>query len=509
MDPNGNWVRRPLLAAALVLGITLSACSSGPTPVPIQTPTAASSPSGDALARYYDQKITWHNCGDAECTHITVPLDYADPASETTELAVSKYPAKGETKLGTLFVQPGGPGGSAFDFAKLAPYVVSPALLDAYDIVGVDPRGVAKSDPIECLTDAERDALLMADATPDDAAEEQHLVDVSAAVGKRCAENAAEMTPHIGTVNVARDYDIARAVLGDPTFNYLGFSYGTSIGAVYAELFPQRIGRMVLDGVMPPQQNQVEATHDQAVAFDEAFNAFVEDCATQRDCPFEGDAAQVRTQLLSFLQDLDANPVMYDDRAMDESLATYTILTKLYFPPGDFEELRGALNPMVKDGDASKMFNILDVYVSRGADGTYIDNSTDAFYAVTCADSTDRPPLEQVRQLASDWQADAPVFGESLAWGLLSCSDWPKVDAPATGQLSGETAPILVVATTHDPATPYAWGEQVAQSLGNATLLTWDAHHHTAYQAGSACIDGAVDAYLLAGTLPAPGTRCD
>lgn len=506
-----NWGSAITVAGALLLG----ACGQAPDTVPIPTPsTALPVPSASAsgtpvsLDAFYDQHVTWKNCGDAECTHVQVPLDYADPNGPTIDLAVTRVRATGDAPLGSLFVNPGGPGGSAFDYAKSADFVVSDDVRKAYDIIGVDPRGVGKSAPVECMTDEERDSILEADSTPDTPQEEAQLVTASALPGRECTANAHDLTPHMGTVNAARDMDIVRQVVGDEVLNYLGKSYGTSLGAVYAELFPARVGRMVLDGVLPPDLSLAEVSLGQAKGFDDAVADFSADCSTQDDCPFRGDGAAVQAELLATLAALDAKPLTSKGRAMNEALATYTLLSYLYFPPGDYAQLRDGLNAMITKDDPSLMFTMLDQRISRAPDGRYTDNSTDAFYAVTCADNPGEISVDETKRLASQWAAEAPVFGGALAWGLLTCNGWPTPDAPVTAITAAGSAPILLVSTTHDPATPYPWGQHLADSMENAEVLTWDAHHHTAYLEGSDCIDRNVDAYLLRGTMPATGTVC-
>ncbi len=506
-------------AAVAAAAFVLSACGSSTEVVPIPTPPATppatvsggtGSAAADPLARFAEQHVKWRDCGgEAQCTHVLVPLDYADPQGATIRLSVTRVPARGEERLGSLFVNPGGPGGSAFDYAKAADYIVSEGVRDAYDIVGVDPRGVGRSAPVECLTDAQRDAILALDATPDSPADEQALVAGSLLPAQECAANEPETTPHVGTVNVARDHDIVRAVLGDPAFTYLGKSYGTSIGAVYADLFPARVGRMVLDGVLPPAADLEEISLGQALGFEEALDDFARDCAGRRDCPFAGDGPQVRRSLVELLQSLDTKPITSEGRLLNEAVATYAVLSYLYFPPGDYEQLREGLRSIVDNRDAGPMFAMLDARISRNPDGTYADNSTDAFYAITCVDNPTDVTVDRVRELASRWSAEAPVFGEPLAWGLLSCNGWPRPDGlPAAPASAGQRAPILVVSTRHDPATPYQWGVDLARSLGNAALVSWDAHHHTAYGEGSACVDEAVDAYLLRGTVPTGDRDC-
>ena len=508
----GRSRRRVLLPLAGAMALALTACGAlssaevAPLPIPVPSQTATPAPS---LEAFYGQQVKWRNCGDADCTTVKVPMDYANPDGRTLDLAVTRVRSTG-TAIGSLFVNPGGPGGSAFDYAKAASRIVSESVLDAYDVVGVDPRGVAKSDPIRCLTDAQIDELVEVDATPDSAAEEALVVSTSELAGRTCGTKADPVVRFMGTVNAARDLDIVRAVVGDSSFNYLGKSYGTYLGAVYAELFPGRVGRMVLDGVLPADLDLTELSRGQARGFEVAFADFARDCSEQDDCPFEGTPAEVAQQIRDALATLDADPIEVGGRSLNEGLASYAVLTYLYFPSNDYPQLRDALAAVVKERDGTKLLDLLDGRLNRGPDGRYLDNSTDAFYAVTCADRRSDVSVERVQALAKEWSVESPTFGAALAWGLLVCNDWPvPQDPPITSVTAEGSAPILVVSTTHDPATPYEWGERLAGQLDNAVLLSWNGYNHTAYLEGSDCLTGAVDAYLLAGTMPKEGLVCD
>ncbi len=515
---------RSLLAIVVASALALSACSLGSDPE-VVTPTrpagstdssaapSSAEPSSAApstapdLSPFYDQQVTWKNCGGADCATFEVPVDYADPSGPTVELAASRVPATGE-RIGTLFVNPGGPGGSAFDYAKAATSIVSASVLEHFDVVGLDPRGVGHSDPVNCLTDAQIDGLIAADGTPDSPAEEQEIVEESTLPGKGCEAKAGDVWAHMGTVDAARDMDIARAVVNDPTFNYLGKSYGTMLGATYAELFPDHVGRMVLDGVLPTGLDLVDVTKGQADAFEVAVQDFARDCLTHSDCPLSGTTDQAVGQLRQWLSGLDSRPMPAGDRELNEPLATYATLAFLYFPQYDYPRLRSALSAAMDGKDPDPLLALLDERTSRGPDGRFTDNSTEAFYGVTCLDRPYAGTVDDVKALAKQWAATAPTFGPSLAWGLLACKDWPASTDVLTEATAAGSNPILVVSTTHDPATPYQWGEQVAGELDNARLITWDGYNHTAYREGSGCIEDAVNAYLLKGLLPKEDTVC-
>lgn len=486
--------------------LALAGCSSG-AGEPVVPPTTSASASIPAdLSAFYSQSITWHDCGGPECARIDVPLDYADPSGPTISLSLSRTKATG-TPIGTLFINPGGPGGSAVDYAKAAAAVLDPDVLAAYDVVGVDPRGVGGSAGIHCLTGEEIDFLAATDTTPDSPAVEEQMIEASRLPAEGCAKE--RVAAHISTEDTARDLDVARAVVGDPVLNFLGKSYGTMIGITYAQLFPEHVGRMVLDGVLPPDLDLAAVTKGQADAFEVVLRDFVTDCLTQQDCPLSGSTDKALGQLRAWLTHLDAHPLEGGDRPLNEALASYTVLSYLYFPPDDFMSLRAGLRSAMIEGDPQPMLDLLDARTSRGPDGQYFDNSTDAFYAVSCLERPYTGTIDGLRAKARAWGAQDPTFGESLAWGMLPCADWPAT-APRVTEVGARTAnPVLVVSTTKDPATPYQWGVDMASRMPGARLVTRNGAGHTGYGQGSACVDSAVDAYLLNGALPPEGTTCD
>jgi pimeloyl-ACP methyl ester carboxylesterase len=481
--------------------------SSGPA-----TPSATGSAT-DPLAAYYAQKVRWEGCGgDFDCTSLTVPADYDNPGQGELELEVVRLKAK--DPKGSLVLNPGGPGGSGVDYARAARAVLTPQVVQAYDVVGFDPRGVVSSTPVDCIDDSKLDALFASDGTPDTPAEVAELAATSKLFGAGCEAKSPDVAPYMDTESAARDMDILRSVLGEEKLDYLGKSYGTYLGAQYAELFPERVGRFVLDGVLPSSLDSDEITLGQAKSFDVVLRRFVEDCITQEDCPLPRDVDAGVARIQQFIAGLDQNPLPgVGDRMLTEALGTYAILSYLYFPPNDWDILRFGLDAAFQ-GDGSVLMDMMDDRIQRNADGTFANNGNEAFYAVSCLDRPAVGGVDHAAELAEQWAAEAPVFGPYLAWGNLPCWQWPM--GAGTADAAGEppvfraegSAPILVVTTRYDPATPYEWGVQVAGELDNATLLTFDGDGHTAYTSGSRCIDQAVDAYLLEGTMPAEGTVC-
>ncbi|MFI5570421.1 alpha/beta hydrolase [Streptomyces sp. NPDC051740] len=512
-----------LLAAAALL---VSGCSSGNSP---STTSAAAGEAAAALAPlprstptaltpYYGQKPAWRDCGvpGFQCATLKVPLDYAEPAAGDVRLALTRKKATGPGKrLGSLLVNPGGPGGSAIGYVQAYAGIGYPAGVRArYDMVAVDPRGVARSEPVECLDGTGMDAFTRTDITPDDAKETGALVASYKKFAEGCGADAPKLLRHVSTVEAARDMDIVRAALGDEKLNYVGASYGTFLGATYAGLFPDRAGRLVLDGAMDPSLPARRLNLEQTEGFDTAFTAFAKDCVRRSDCPLGGRGTapgQVGKNLKTFFEELDARPVPTGDadgRRLTESLATIGVIAAMY-DEGAWQQLREALTAAMKENDGAGLLLLSDSYYERDAHGDY-SNLMFANAAVNCLDlppAFDSP--DEVRKALPAFEKASPVFGEGLAWASLNCAYWP---VRATGEAqrieAKGAAPIVVVGTTRDPATPYRWAESLAGQLSSARLLTYEGDGHTAYGRGSACIDSAINTYLLDGTPPKDGKRC-
>ncbi|CAL9486810.1 alpha/beta hydrolase [Streptomyces sp. Tu 3180] len=512
-----------LLAATALL---VSGCSSGSTPsaagsaaqeeVPALAALSRSTPA--ALTPYYEQKPSWRDCKipGFQCATVKAPLDYADPSAGDVRLAMARKKATGPGKrLGSLLVNPGGPGGSAIGYLQAYAGIGYPAEVRArYDMVAVDPRGVAHSEPVECLDGPQMDAYTQTDVTPDDVRETDTLVAAYRKFAEGCGADAPKLLRHVSTVEAARDMDIVRAALGDGKLNYVGASYGTFLGATYAGLFPQRAGRLVLDGAMDPSLPARRLNLEQTAGFEAAFTAFAKDCVRQDDCPLGGRGTapgKVGKNLRAFFAELDARPIPTGDadgRRLTESLATMGVIAAMY-DEGSWQRLREALTAATEENDGAGLLALADSYYERDAGGGYA-NLMFANAAVNCLDlpAAFGSP-DEVRRALPDFEKASPVFGEGFAWMALNCAYWPVRATGEPQRIEAKGAPpIVVVGTTRDPATPYRWAEALADQLSSARLLTYEGDGHTAYGRGSDCIDSAINTYLLRGTPPTDGKRC-
>jgi pimeloyl-ACP methyl ester carboxylesterase len=478
------------------------------------TASAAPTPSLDpALAQFYGQTLVWTACGGGfQCSRLTVPLDYADPTGDKIRIALIRLRAGNPSaRLGSLVINPGGPGASGVDFVRGAKSAFDAPVRARYDIVGFDPRGVARSAPVVCLSDKQTDEFLAADGTPTTPDQVATIDSLAKGLADGCKRNAPKLFAHISTVEAVKDVDILREALGDSTLNWFGFSYGTLLGTTYADLFPTRVGRMVLDGVIDPSLSNVELAHGQAKAFEVALHHFIAWCDRQRDCPLpKGDQAGI-DRIQGFLDSIDGNPLQTADpkRPLTQALAMNTMISYLYFPAyGDWDQLLIGLQAAF-DGDGSTMLSMLDDRTDRNESGHYADNFESALYAVSALDRPDRPTAAESQRLADMWAQEAPVFGAFTAWGILPYQYWSVAANDPPHEIHAPGSPkILVVGTTSDPATPYPWAQSVAKQLSQGVLLTRVGDGHTGYGKGSRCTDSAIDRYLLTGATPPVGTVC-
>lgn len=461
---------------------------------------------------YFGQTIEWESCeSGAECATVLAPLnwDALEPGQDIS-LALSRHRATGDAE-GSLLINPGGPGASGYEFVRdRLTSAVGEALRESFDIVGWDPRGVNASSSVSCAaTDAELDFFFFGEleAESDTPEWDAELLAESIRFGEECRANTGELLQYVDTLSTVRDLDLLRHLLGDRLLNYLGYSYGTLIGALYIDTFPESVGRIVLDGPIDPSASQFEVVLNQYRSFEAALIAYVDDCVERAACPFEGDRDAQLSAVSGLYDRLESEPLRHTDgRLVDNSMLRTAMVTTLYSQQNwiYLSQLFAEIN---RDETRTAMI-LVDFYYDR-QDGVYLDNSREAFIAINCLDYTvefDKDVLaDQARQLRDV----APYTARPRGYGDLVCQNWPFPPRLTKGPVSGEGAPpVLVIGTTGDPATPYNWSLSLAEQLGNARHLTLEAEGHLAYNKTSSCINDSVEQYFLTGALPEDGLYC-
>ncbi|MDD7465059.1 MAG: alpha/beta hydrolase [Actinomycetaceae bacterium] len=460
------------------------------------------------LEIFYRQGVTWQECGDSlECGRYTVPLNYADPTGDVLGIAVTKHIADGE-KIGSLLVNPGGPGESGQMLAQAADHFFPKAVLRHFDIIGFDPRGVGESQPIDCVSDEQ--LLKFAEASyPNTAAGEAASKRDAEEFVAGCVEHSEEQLAYINTENTARDMDIIRAVQGDPKLYYLGFSYGTELGAEYAQLFPKNVGRMVLDGAVAATKTNFEQTRDQLVGFEKALDAYLTDCLQRgASCPFSGTLEQAREKVAELFAQALKQPIKTSNpqRPLTQSAFLYGVITPLY--SSDYTKLSRAFRDVIERGDGSTFQVFFDAYLGR-QDGVFTGNAMEANIVINCGDYPVEGDAAQWAEQEAELVKAAPILGPVFGYDELTCSLWPDKPSKKVGPfVASGSDPIVVVGTSGDPATPYSWAQDLASSLENSRLITWQGTGHTAYGRSTRCVSDPIDAYLLRGIVPDDGLVC-
>jgi pimeloyl-ACP methyl ester carboxylesterase len=462
-------------------------------------------PSPPALAATTQSAINWSGCGGSfQCATMAMPINYQDASLGTLNVALLKLPAKNQSqRIGVLMANPGGPGASAIDFVRVWANLLSSDIRNRFDIVTFDPRGVGQSTPIECHDNIQ--ALVAADPTPDTPGEWTADENISKQFAQACAAKNGKILPYVGTKNVARDMDSIRAALGEDKLTYVGYSYGTVIGSTYADMFPNRVRAFVLDGAVDTTLSFADINRTQMVGFERAYASYLDNCR-QTNCSLtkHGDP---ETVINGVLQQADKAPIPAKsaDRPAGPGEALLGIFSALYSKV-TWPQLTRAMEDAF-NGDGSGLVRLTDQYLERNGDGSY-PNLLEANAAVNYVDETCPHDPLAYRQFALDWAKDAPHFGASAASAALTCAYWPAKPDPLTAPKAHGSAPIVVIATTNDPATPYEWGVALSKQLESAVLVTNRGEGHTVYAQGSSCIDSAVNDYLLNLKVPAAGTSC-
>lgn len=497
---------KKLLIALAALALLLSGCATTSTkPFP--------STSNDV------SKLAWETCnGSFQCATLKVPVDYSDASLGELDIAVLRYRDRNQhDRLGSLVINPGGPGVSGIEYALNAEFILNPEILERYDIVGFDPRGVGQSTAIECLTASEQDALLSGDPKPDGDVEFAQAITDTQSFIDECVTKTPNIA-HFSTREAARDMELLRQNLGDEKLNYIGFSYGTYLGTLYAQEFPKRVGRFVLDGAINPGISNEEQALVQAIGFDKALSNFVTECFRNDDCPLPTDATpQFFTDLFAKVSNqplTTTNTITGQTRQITEGLVVTGTAAALYDDETGWPLLRTAISQALL-GDGTGFALLADGYNGRKSDGTYKDNQNDANVIINCLDWPQNKSNEAIRIASANFTKLAPVFGPYVAYSGITCNILNEaIDRTVitldqnSAQIEHTATAVLIIGTTQDPATPYAWSKALAAYIKGSRLITLRGEGHTGYGRGSACTDNAVDTYLISGVTPKKNLTC-
>ena len=531
-SPAARFFREPGSTSGNLTGST-GAHSNRDDETGVGVTIAALRPKKTAAAKYYGQRIDWKPCHKTlKCGSVRVPIDWQHVTGDSIDIALVVHPAAG-VSLGDLLVNPGGPGGSGVGFVEGGVEdAVDSAAARRYDVVGFDPRGVGASAPVTCYDDAGTDRYNYSvdpgaiGSAKWIAAEEKKSKDLA----KACAKNTGPVLGHIDSVNAATDMDVIRSALGQRKLNFLGYSYGTYLGTLYAGLFPNSVGRFVLDGaddpwgadyqpgnpsegpessddfsVAPSDDSAVE----QAQGFEDSFSSYLESCLANHPdtvgdhkCPFSGGLAGAQHHTERILASVNAHPIVAKDGRKLGGATLVTAIDDALYDPSDWPNLT-RMFVQLGAGNAAQAFEFADEYNDRNPDGSYEDNNDFAHLAIGCVEGGSKVDLRYDRREAAELREVAPVLGIYSAYGDLVCSGWkfPEAPFPVTIHARG-TGPIIVVGTTGDPATPYSDAKLLARQLDNGHLVTFHGDGHTAYDRGDSCIDHTIDGYLIDGTVP-------
>lgn len=491
---------------------------------PLPTPSAA--PNGNikekpefnwaTLDEFYSQELSWKTCGggDFYCTPVYAPKDWSNPSAGMVYLAVFKKEATGEA-IGSLLVNPGGPGASGIDLVYYASdFITTVAVREKYDIIGFDPRGVGFSDSVYCGEGELIDLALLAPGPELDLGSARSLAQsraISGRLAEACYQGTGDLLAYIDTESSARDMDLIRHLVGDEKLNYLGFSYGTQLGATYAALYPQNVGRLVLDAAVVPTETPEEGTIGQAGGFELAFSNYVADCVRQSACPGGGTvtAAEFSERVKKLLLDLEKVPMK---TTLDMDLSVWAGLTGIVanlYAKGNWNTMTIALDAAF-NGDGTKLLESTYRYLERSPDGSYLSNTMMSNISINCMDGRYSQDAKIVAETNAAIYEAAPLFGRYFANSQISCHAWKYSAKPSAGlnYSAPLNYPVLVIGTTGDPATPYKSAIKLSELLNKAVLITYEGEGHTVYANNSTCIDNVVDDYLLNGKVPAGPVVC-
>ncbi len=483
----------------IVTALAASACT------PSSPPAVHNSPSIPT-----PKPVKWSDCGGGfQCGTVEVPLDYSHPGAGTITIALNRKPATDHAhRIGSVLINPGGPGASGLKFLRQEAAAMTTLNL-RLDLVGFDPRGVGQSAPIRCLDGPQEDAFNALDPVLDDPQEKQATIDSDKSFASACQVRSGRVLPFVDTVSAARDLDLLRIALGDAKLTYLGFSYGSFLGETYAHLFPTHVRAMALDGVIDPTMEPNDMLFEQISGFEQNLQAFLADCRVQKSAATPCTYAQngdPGTKLMDLMQQLDTTPMNVGSRQLTRGLAVIGVLVVLY-DQSAWSFLDQALT-MTERGNGALLLRLADLYLGRNSDGTY-DNQTDSNNAVNCLDRQVPSEVARYDELGPKFAKASALFGPAFQYSNLICAYWPVKPTGKAGPLDAPGAPpILLVGGTGDPATPYKWAQAANQQIAGSVLLKRVGNGHVSYDK-SVCAKQIEDAYLIDLKVPATGTDCN
>ena len=498
---------RTCLVAGALAAVLLAACSGeGRSLFADRDGTRPPSTTAPAATTADAEDLEWHDCDGGECAELTVPLDYAAPDGETIDVSLIRVPATDpDERIGSLLINPGGPGASGVDFVRQSGFFLPDSLREHFDLVGFDPRGTGGTIPVQC--ERSLDEILGYDYSPDSPDERASLEAGLQELTAACEQSNGDVLAHVSSQDTVRDMDRIRAAVGDEKLTYLGFSYGTYLGALYADFFPDKVRALALDGAIDPTVDALGTNLEQAGGFERSLNAFLDDCAANPSCAFYrgGDPHAAFDALAA---EIDAHPLEADrGRRLGPGEFVLGVFQPLYGGEFTWPELSEALD--AADGGKPKpLLALADEYSGRNDDGSY-NSLLEPFWSIGCTDAPSIGLPEQYPDLEEQFRAAAPRFGVTFLYQAMVCSYWPApaVANPNPLDTSG-TPPLLVIGTLGDPATPFHWAESLADVLATAVLVTAVGEQHTAYLSNS-CATDVIHAYLIDLEVPPPGTRCE
>jgi len=501
-------MRRRLVALCVAIPILISACSSNSASEIDSSTTTPPSDTVSPVTTMYPPavggEIEWKKCEDIECGTLEVPYDYDNPSLGTFTLNIQRRAATNSDKrVGSLLVNPGGPGFGGASLARDAEFYFSEDITDVFDIVGWDPRGTGDSTPaVDCIDNY--DPYFAFDPSPDTPAEQLEIEDSGRAFVEQCEARSGDILPYVSTMASARDMDRIRAALGEEQISYFGFSYGSELGATWATMFPTTVRAAVLDGASDPTVGFVEEGLQQARGFEQQLTAFLADCSKRPKCTFHNNG-NAEAAFDALMVELDQSPLVVRSSRppVNEGVALIAVGYSLYS-----ESLWSGLADALFDaqqGKGGRLLVLYDAYYQRNGDGTFGDE-LEAFYAISCVDDPGPKSITEVDALRPQFQAAAPRLGDSFAAGYV-CALWSSVNTtsiPVTGKGAG---PIVVVGTTGDAATPLESSRAMATALEQGQLITVTADRHTGYGVNQ-CVVSAVDGYLIERKMPPRDLVC-